>query len=188
MFLGASGFGDADSSEARRRMSRSCRRNARKSATLNFLKSSHRSFLVREAVVADLAAVARLDQVFEVLRDLLGVFVRVKFLRERRHGARHGVERGADFPEREVVVVGEAVELLLRLVGEARVNAREGWRDFHERLENALVAEVVRHERHEVGLRVLEAEPVEKPSEVRLRDRHIRRPERTADQEHRCRH
>ena len=55
-------------------------------------------------------------------------------------------------------------------------------------LENALVAEVVRHERHEIGLRVLEAEPVEKPSEVRLRDRHIRRPERTADQEHRCRH
>ena len=137
---------------------------------------------VREAVEADLAAVTRLDQVFEVLGDLLGVFVRVDPVRERGHRARNGVERGAGLPEREVVVVGEAVELLLRLVGEARVDAPEGRRQLRERLEDALVAEVVRHERHEVGLRMLETEPAEEPAEVGFLDRHVsrRRAERQA--------
>ena len=131
--------------------------------------------LVREAVVTDFAAVAHLDQVLEVLRDLLGVFVRVKLLRERRHGAGHGVERRAGFPEGEVVVVGEAVELLLRLVGEARVDAREGRRDLRERLEDTLVAEVLRHDREEIRLGILEPESVEQPADVRFCYRHVRR-------------
>ena len=136
--------------------------------------------LVREAVVAYLAALALLDQVLEVLGDLLGVVFGVDRVRERRHGARHGVERRAGPAEREVVVVGEAVEVFLRLLREAGVHAPERGRQLRERLEDALVAEVLRHEREEIRLGVLETESVEQPPDVRLRDRHVRRrrPER----------
>ena len=68
--------------------------------------------LVRKAVVAYLAAVALPDEVFEVCRDLFGVFRRVHVLREGGHGAGNGVERRPRLAEGQVIVVGEAVKLL----------------------------------------------------------------------------
>ena len=130
---------------------------------------------VRQAVVADLAAGTDVDEVGEVLRDLLGIRLRIQRVGQDRHRTRHGVERCLRATEREVVVVRKRIKLLFRRIRETRVDAGEARRKLAERLQDALVAEVLRHDAEEVRLRVLEAKPVEEPAEVGLRDRDVRR-------------
>ena len=73
--------------------------------------------LVRRSVVADLGAFALFHQILKPHGDCLGIHVGVKVFGDRRHPARHEIERGAREAESGVVVVGESVHRLLGPVG-----------------------------------------------------------------------
>ena len=120
--------------------------------------------LVREAVVADLRALPLLHEVFEARGDGFAVRLRVEVVRDHRHAPGHEVERRARTAEGRVVVVGETVHRLARPVPVAGEHARVRRRDLAERLEDALVAELVRHDRRHRGLGVVETEPAPQPA------------------------
>ena len=128
---------------------------------------------VCQTVVAYLATVAHLDKVAEILRDILGIRLWVERVRQGGHRAWHGIERRPRTTEREVIVVRKRVKLFPRRVREARVDPRKTWRELMERLQNALVTEVLRHDAQKVRFRVLETEPVEQPAEIGFRDRDV---------------
>ena len=129
---------------------------------------------VRQAVEADLPAVALLDEIFKRLRNALGVRFNIELVRERWHRSADSVDRRVALAESLVVVVREPVKRLLRLAVHPDIHARKGRRKLAERLDNALVAELVRHQRRQTRLRVLETEAREKPRHLRTLNDYIR--------------
>ena len=124
--------------------------------------------LVRETVVADLRALPLLHEVLQSRGDGLAVVRGVEVLRDHGHAPGHDVERRAGGAEGGVIVVGEAVHRLARPVPVAGEHARVGGGDFAERLQDALVAELLGHDRRHRGFGIVEPEPAPQPALGRL--------------------
>ena len=126
--------------------------------------------LVGEAVIADLADVPLLDEIFQIARDVLGVFA-AGFVAEVELslGAGEVDGRVGDLLH-SLVIVGERVHALLRPVGIAAERAHEAGRQLAVAFADLLIELLFFAQAVEQRLAVVEAQPAEERREVRARD------------------